>query len=224
MAPTDRPKPTVGSATGDGTGVRARRTRALLLASAREVFERDGYVNARVADVAALAGVSHGTFYTYFASRPDVFRAVISQVRADLNEALAVPLAGTGDAGDGTGDPAAEFVRRVERSNRAFIQAYRRNRRMMVLYEQAATIDPEVRAFRVEDRRAHVERIASSIRRLQAGGLVDRELDPRTAAAALASMVSNFCFHWLAMGEPFDDELGTTTLTRLWVRSLGLPG
>ncbi|NMH99078.1 TetR/AcrR family transcriptional regulator [Pseudonocardia acidicola] len=218
MAPTDSAKPP-GPAAGSGTGVRARRTRALLLASAREVFERDGYVNARVADIAALAGVSHGTFYTYFSSRREVFRAVLSEVRADLNDALAVPL---GDAG-GRPDAATDFVRRVELSNRAFIQAYRRNRRMMALYEQAATIDPEVRAFRVEDRRAHVDRIARSIRRLQAAGLVDRSLDPRTAAAALASMVSNFCFHWLAMGEPFDDELGTTTLTRLWVRSLGLP-
>ncbi|WP_214367483.1 TetR/AcrR family transcriptional regulator [Pseudonocardia sp. H11422] len=224
MTSTDRSKP-AGSAAGAGEGVRARRTRALLLASAREVFERDGYVNARVADVAALAGVAHGTFYTYFASRPDVFRAVIIEVRADLSEAIAGSPADDPDAGSGTGPAAAaDVVRRVERSNRAFIAAYRRNRTMMGLYEQAAMNDPEVRAFRVADRRAHVDRIAGSIRRLQAAGLADRTLDPRTTAAALASMVSNFCFHWLAMGEPFDDELGTATLTRLWVRSLGLPG
>ncbi|MHA6792812.1 TetR/AcrR family transcriptional regulator [Pseudonocardia bannensis] len=219
MTSTDRPKP--GPAAGAGEGVRARRTRALLLASAREVFERDGYVNARVADVVALAGVSHGTFYTYFSSRPDVFRAVIAEVRADLNEAIAVSPGEGSDAGPAA---VAEVVRRVERSNRAFIEAYRRNRNMMRLYEQAATIDPEVQAFRVADRRAHVDRIAGSIRRLQAAGLADRTLDPRTTAAALASMVSNFCFHWLAMDEPFEDELGTATLTRLWVRSLGLPG
>ena len=47
------------------------------MAAARRVFERDGYFGARVADITAEAGVAHGSFYTYFASRQDVFVAVL---------------------------------------------------------------------------------------------------------------------------------------------------
>lgn len=38
------------------TSERARRTKAQLLAAAQRVFVRDGYLNARVADIAAEAG------------------------------------------------------------------------------------------------------------------------------------------------------------------------
>ena len=59
-------------------------------------------------------------------------------------------------------------------------------------------------------------------RRLQRRGLADPDLDPRTAAAALVSMLSNFAYHWLAMGDAFDEELAKRTLTRLWAGAIGL--
>src|SRR4051794_2983245 len=57
---------------------RGRRTRSALVSAARAVFERDGFVGARVTDIAAHAGVAHGTFYTYFDSKEAVFRDVIA--------------------------------------------------------------------------------------------------------------------------------------------------
>jgi AcrR family transcriptional regulator len=208
---------------GEGSTLKGRRTRSLLLAAARETFERDGYLEARVADIAKSAGVSHGTFYTYFTSKQDIFRAVVSVVRDEIYSAVAVPLSADNDGEGASGAwTVADYVRRVDLSNRHFIDAFRANRRMMLLFEQVATIDPEVGAYRVEGRRAHTERIAASIRRLQTRGLVDRELDARTAAAALASMVGNFAYHWLSMGEPFDDELAKSTLTRLWMAAIGV--
>src|SRR5688500_10413505 len=45
------------------TTERGRRMRARLLAAAREVFERDGFLDARVTDISAAAGVAHGSFY-----------------------------------------------------------------------------------------------------------------------------------------------------------------
>jgi AcrR family transcriptional regulator len=75
-----------------GATARGRRTRSLLLAAARQVFERDGYLNARVADIVTLAGVSHGTFYTYFDSRTEVIRAIMTEVNKEMIAALAVVL------------------------------------------------------------------------------------------------------------------------------------
>jgi len=202
---------------GQGASARGRRTRALLLDAARRVFERDGYLEARVADIVAEAGTSHGTFYTYFDSKLDAFRGVVAGVSEEIRDAVAVPLP---HDGEGAETP-AEFVRRLDASNRAFLDVYRRNQRMMLLMEQMATIDPQVGETRKAGRRRHTDRIAASIRRLQARGLVPGDLDPRIAAAALAGMVSNFGYHWLSMGEPFDEEAAKATLTRMWLGALG---
>lgn len=207
-----------GSSDPGPTTVRGQRTRAVLLEAAREIFERDGYVDARVADIASLAQVSHGTFYTYFESKQDVFRTIIRRLGGDLNDSVALP------EGDDDGlSGVARYSRRVRRSNDAFLEAYRANRKMMVLYEQVATIDPDVGVMRANGRRHHASRIAASIRQLQAQGLVRKELDARTAAAALAAMVGNFAYQWLGLGEPYDPNLASATLHELWMGALGLP-
>jgi len=197
---------------GEGSTDRGRRTRAVLLGAAREVFERDGYLEARVADIARQARVAHGTFYTYFDSKREVFRAVMAVVRDEIAEAITVP----------GGEGPTNVVERLDLTNRRFLDVYRRNRRLMLLFEQVATIDPEIGEYRQRSRRAHIDRIAGAIERLQRRGLADGELDARTAAAALVSMLTNFAYHWLAMGEDFDEELAKRTLTRLWAGAIGL--
>ena len=67
----------------------------------------------------------------------------------------------------------------------------------------------------------HIERVSKSIRSLQHRGFVDKDLDARTAAAALTAMVSNFAYYWLAIGEAFDDEMAKATLSRMWLGAIG---
>jgi AcrR family transcriptional regulator len=53
-------------------GVTATETRARLLRAAAEVFAERGYDGTRVADIAAVAGVSNGALYAHFASKADL--------------------------------------------------------------------------------------------------------------------------------------------------------
>lgn len=46
--------------------------RASILRAAREIFLRDGYKDARMAAIAAAAGVAPGTLYLYFESKQDL--------------------------------------------------------------------------------------------------------------------------------------------------------
>lgn len=48
-----------------------------LLDAALSLFAQHGYSQTRLDDVAALAGVSKGTVYLYFASKQDLFEAVV---------------------------------------------------------------------------------------------------------------------------------------------------
>lgn len=66
------------------TTPKGRRTRDHLVGAGRTVFARDGYVNARMSDVADEADISMGGLYRYFANKEDLF----AQVIADLHEAL----------------------------------------------------------------------------------------------------------------------------------------
>jgi AcrR family transcriptional regulator len=218
--PTERTGEQRRNLYGHGASRKGRRTRALLLAAARTVFERDGYLNARVADIVSAAGVSHGTFYTYFESKVHIFRGLMTDVNQEMAEALSVAITDTHDTGNGAG---VNFPKRLDLSNRRFLEVYRKNAVMLKLIEQQATADPEVGKQRITARRMHIDRIASSVRRLQQRGLADRRLDSRTAAAALAAMISNFAYYWYSIGEPFEEELAKVTLNNMWLGAIGYP-
>jgi len=50
-----------------------------IIASAMMVFSEKGFAAARLDDIAARAGVSKGAIYLYFATKEDIFRAVVEQ-------------------------------------------------------------------------------------------------------------------------------------------------
>jgi len=137
------------------TTAKGQRTREELVAAARRVFERDGYFGARVADITAEAGVAHGSFYTYFASRHDAFVAVMRQVGEQFRVAVAVP----------PGEPRIGVQAALDRANRRYLEAYRANSVIWALAEQVATVDEEIHRIRLRGRLEHVERVAKTIRR-----------------------------------------------------------
>lgn len=195
----------------DGLSPKARRTRELLIGAARTVFARDGFLDARISDIATEAGVAHGTFYTYFDSKEAVFREVMVRLFDELRE-----------------DPAVspyhsdEPLERIEHANRRFIDVYRRNARLIATVEQVVTFSDDIRALRRELRNPWVQRNIRSIQRWQAAGIADPELDPEYAAAALQAMVDRFAYVWVVVGYDFDEDRAVRTLTRMWALALGM--
>lgn len=59
-------------------------TREALIAAAMRVYEMDGIAAARTADVAAAAGVSHGTVFVHFPTREALFVAALQKFGIDL--------------------------------------------------------------------------------------------------------------------------------------------
>jgi AcrR family transcriptional regulator len=194
---------------------RGERTRDELMDAATEVFWDKGYVDTRVADIAERAGVSHGTFYTYFDSK----EAVLWAIAADLNEALSRTSRGVRAEVDG------DEVRAIELANRRYLQTYLDNRKVMRLMEEVASFNPEMRKARQLSRVRFVTQTTRSIERMQAAGVADAELDATYAAHALVSMVSHFAYYMVATRTPLDVDTAVATLTTLWARGLGLdPG
>ncbi|MFL6113677.1 MAG: TetR/AcrR family transcriptional regulator [Catenulispora sp.] len=190
---------------------RGIRTRNALVAAARVVFERDGYLDARLADISAEAGVASGSFYTYFEGKEEIFRAVAEQV----TEEMAHPHL---RARTGVTDP-RELI---DLANREYLRAYRRNAKLMGLFEQVAQVDEDFRKVRIERANAFVRRNAKMIRDLQDRGLADAELDPLLTAHALSGMVSRMAYVAFVQKAPMPFERLLATLNRIWVNALGL--
>jgi len=201
-------------ATRDGTvsglSPKARRTRKALAEAARTVFARDGFLDARITDIAGEAGVAHGTFYTYFESKEAIFREMVLGIQVVMTARPESP------------PPGDDPEERIKYANLLYITTYRENAALMATLEQVVTFNEDIRQLRKEIRRPFLERNIRAIRRWQGAGLADPELDPEYAASALGAMVDRFMYTWMVLGEDYDEEKAITTLSRIWVQALGI--
>ncbi len=189
---------------------RGLRTRTKLIESARTVFERDGFLDARLVDITTEAQISAGSFYTYFDSKEEIFAAVL----AEVEEEMLHPAIETVPAGD---DP----VEVIRVSNRAYLESYQRNAKFMRLLNQVASIDDEFRDLRRKRGQAFVQRNAHSIEELQKAGVADPEVDAYLAASFLSGMVGRAAFgRFVQGGEDWEIDEMVDTLTTLWANAL----
>ncbi|HEV2311306.1 MAG TPA: TetR/AcrR family transcriptional regulator [Acidimicrobiia bacterium] len=63
-----------------------KQTLRRLLEAALVVFEKRGYHAARVDDICRVAKTSHGTFYLYFSSKEELFRALVAGTTESMVE------------------------------------------------------------------------------------------------------------------------------------------
>jgi len=191
------------------------RTRVRLLQAAKEVFEEDGFLEARISDIAERAGLSHGSFYHYFDSKEEVFREVAESVE----EQLSAPLGGV-ILDESSHAPPQE---RIREALRLHLESYRREAKIIGVIEQMARYDKQVNAVRMARHQKYSQQVAASIRDLQEHGLADPDLDPKIASAALGAMTTRFPEMWLVQGAvscSFDKAVDQ--LARLFVNALGL--
>jgi len=190
---------------------RGQRTRAALVHAASVIFERDGFLDARISDIAAEAGVASGSFYTYFDSKEAIFREVVDELIDELYRQSHV--------GDVAGpDPVA----RIAAANRLYVEAFARHAVLYAVVVQVASFNPELRRHRQASRLAFVDRASRGLRHLQETGQADPALDAELTAAMLCGMVENFAEVRHLLGQRFDDDQAVATMTDIWVRAIGL--
>jgi AcrR family transcriptional regulator len=75
-----------GKSTPDRASKRKAEKRARLLAAARKLFIQRGYHETRPQDIAREADVAHGTFYSHFHDKREIFLAFASEAQEDLHD------------------------------------------------------------------------------------------------------------------------------------------
>jgi AcrR family transcriptional regulator len=189
------------------------RTRARLLEAGKAVFERDGFLQARITDIATEANVSHGSFYHYFESKESLFKEIAEQVEVRLvsmDDIAADP------------DHHAGPFERIRAANRTYLRQYQKEAKIMRVIEEVSRYNDDVRAVRAKRDDYLAARLEAAIKRLQAEGLADERIDVRYAATALGGMVAKFAEMMFIGGMRFDLETAIEQLTLLWANALGL--
>jgi AcrR family transcriptional regulator len=153
--------------------------------------------------------MSHGSFYTYFVSKEEVFQEVVDTVEIDL---LRI-------------DPVAEEadpIDRIRAANRHYLETYLENAKILQVIQQVATFDPEVRQTRIQRQDVFAHAIERRIREYQKLSLSSADLDPWLAANALGGMVAFVADQLSSRDEPTELDFAVEQLTLLWANAIGL--
>lgn len=123
---------------------RKAESRGRILESAREVFFRDGFMDANLDDVARGAGVAKGTLYRYFENKAELYVAVL----ADNGELFERKLREAGSAAAGSAPDRmrriADFYLEHWTTNREYFQIFWAVENQSIIGELPAGVLEEV--------------------------------------------------------------------------------
>jgi AcrR family transcriptional regulator len=122
------------SAASDGKAprtARGERTLRKILDAARDEFGERGFSDSSIVGITQRAGVALGTFYTYFDSKEEVFRALVRDMSVQVRDQVAPALADAADAMDGE-----------RRALESFLRFARKHRHVYRIIDEAEFVEP----------------------------------------------------------------------------------
>jgi AcrR family transcriptional regulator len=183
---------------------RGLRTRTRLREAARRTFAERGYAGARVEDIVADAGVSHGTFYTYFDNKAAALDALIDVTSTELQMVVDEPWDGP--------DASSTVQSVIDR----FVAVFAEHGDVVGVWLEASAHDQHFRDRLHEVRAGYVRRVAQVLDPV----LADSPHRAVDAATALVAMVEGYASEGMADQGPERRAEAVRTLSRLWFGGL----
>lgn len=184
-----------------------------ILEAAANVFARVGFVDAKMADIAAEAGVSVGTLYNYFASRDDVIdsltRHELERFRAQLAEI------------DDPGDP----IERLRLTVQAVFRFVQERGALLAMAAGSGLFDEKAAKHECGEHADHQRELlrlyetalTEAIKRRE----VRRDVDPAQVTVALEGMVTALVFDWVRSGQTQPLTARTEFVLALLLKGVG---
>ena len=185
-------------------GPKARRTVQSILDNARELFLDRGYVSTSVEDITSAAGVSRATFWTYFATKQDVLRALGENIK---EEGLAI-------ARHFADLPAGASLDEVTGWVRAYLRFLDTYGAFINAAFQAAYTDPELRQWQLDNETGGAETLGKGLLHLQ-GGKAIPGVDPAIQGLGILSMLERFWYQWRVGGLDLDEATVARSMAQL---------
>jgi AcrR family transcriptional regulator len=146
------------------------------------VLDERGYHGARVDDIVQRAGTSHGTFYLYFASKEDLFHALVTDVTEEMRH-LADSLPPIKPTKAGYEELRAWLGR--------FYDIYDHYHPVIRAWTEANTQNTEMARTGARVLRRFTDQLVRRVREIQPSPVSD----PETAALAMVSMIERASFY-----------------------------
>ncbi|MHB8512210.1 MAG: TetR/AcrR family transcriptional regulator [Actinomycetota bacterium] len=191
-------------------GAQGADTREKLLEAARDVFRDRTYISARVDDITDRAGVSHGAFYLYFASKADALEALAHQT-AERMYALAGKLDSL-EEGEKGFEQLKDWIGE-------FFDAYEHDAPVLVAWMTARPEDDRFDKLGREVMAHFAGRISKTMQRSINNG--DRaHIDPGVAATALVAMLERLGYYMIVRGGPLKRKTVLETTASIWHQAI----
>lgn len=159
---------------------RTERRRDDILDAAERVFAEKGYHEAGIADIAAVLGMGHGTFYRYFKNKQDIAGTVLERV---VERIAAAGLEEDPESSDTLEEYRAQTVRVVARM---FDLIDEQPVLMRFFHSQSLVVDADRLASAIDAYAAFTERfLANGVRK----GFLRASLDVEITAQALVGVI-----------------------------------
>ena len=182
-------------------GRRAIRTRALIEDTGRELFLRKGYGGTRIDDIAAAAGISRASFYTYFPSKRDLLLAIGTNAYLASTKAIEM-LADVPK--DWALDDMARWVTQ-------YVDFLEEHGAFITVWSQATSDDEELRTHGMKAEMRAAKHLGTNLERIRGRAYID----PMREGLAVLAMIHRFWTFWRVVGVPMSREEVIETLAAM---------
>ena len=165
------------------------------------VFTRKGYGSATVADVTAVASTGRATFYAYFASKAEIFRALADEACAEL-------CAAQDDAGG------AEPLKVWRDAIRAYLLAWTNHIGLLHVMSHQSIDDPDIKVLLGTIRAVPTRRHRRFVERLEQAGQARPVVSAELITQAVQGVIERYA-ELVADGALTVDD-AVTALTALY--------
>jgi AcrR family transcriptional regulator len=188
---------------------RGERTLRKILDAAREEFGERGFSDSSIVGITQRAGVALGTFYTYFDSKEELFKALVRDMSAQVRDNVGPALTGARDGLDGE-----------RRALEAFLKFVRDHRDIYRIIDESEFVEPA--AYR-EHYESTAIRIAARLKAARDKGEIDASLSDRELDVAAWGMMGANVFLGLrfAVWDDADGEQIAEVMSRVWRQGFG---
>jgi AcrR family transcriptional regulator len=156
-------------------------TREALLSQCLHLFAQRGFSSTSLDDIARAAGVTKGAIYWHFASKDEIFHAILDRIRAQWQDVVHVPVSTTGD-------PRAQLARLFD----AYAELFRESPDIC-LFLQQVVLDRQNKPFAAEVARVFATTarfIARIVDEGKARGVMNTGVDSLTIAHLILGMMA----------------------------------
>jgi AcrR family transcriptional regulator len=190
--------------------------REAILGAAERVFGRLGFSDAKMADIAAEAGVAAGTLYNYFKNKDEVFNSILERGRDQVTALF---------------DSHAEVVDPLERTRLRMRDAFAYLEEHGVLFSmflRIVGVSTYAKKRALDEHGEHsyaasVHRTLAVIREACERGQLRRDIPDEDLAAMLMGMCDATIFAWTRAGCPPGLVSKADTIVELFLRGAQAP-